>query len=689
MTSLVLWMACLTAQGSALGETPLLDFGMHELPAYVRTHNASMEPVRHDGTPARRVRFERVDWPNVFVHAPDGVWDWSGFAGMAVSLYNPGTESVTACLRVDNAGADGLNHCNNADAGIPPKSRAVLSLRFNTGADEHLWGMRGVPGRGPRGTGPRLDPAKVTAFQVFLNRPAKPCELIFERAWLFGQGDTPLPMPFIDAFGQYKHADWPGKLKSESELRQRGKREARALHQHPQLPGRDRFGGWANGPLLKATGWFRTEQVDGSWWLVTPEGRLFFSVGMDCVGTWEHTFVTGRENWFEWLPERERGPFSGMYSHQKGAHSGAEAIGGEGFTFGFYTANLYRKYGEQWPELWRENAYARLRAWGFNTIANWSQADVLEHATLPYVVSTNISEVRPIEGGSGYWAKMKDVFAPEFETRAEAAFQWLAQTHAKNPLCIGYFVDNELAWEGFRRGVLESPVEQPCRQAFIQDLKAKYGTLEALNTAWGVNVQDWASLRTPETPNEAANQDLDDFTLRFARRYFQGVAAACKKIAPNQLFLGCRFAGPPHPLVERACAEFVDVMSYNLYYQTIPADRWAGEHDLGRPIIIGEFHFGALDRGMFHTGLRATANQKERAESYAGYVRSVAAHPAFVGCHWFQYVDEPNTGRWFDGENYNIGFVDVTDTPYRELSRAARKVHRDLYEWRIENAARP
>ena len=54
-------------------------------------------------------------------------------------------------------------------------------------------------------------------------------------------------------------------------------------------------------------------------------------------------------------------------------------------------------------------------------------------------------------------------------------------------------------------------------------------------------------------------------------------------------------------------------------------------------------------------------------------------NPALVGCHWFQYVDEPLTGRSYDGENYNIGFLTVTDTPYPELVAAARAIHRQAY----------
>jgi len=132
----------------------------------------------------------------------------------------------------------------------------------------------------------------------------------------------------------------------------------------------------------------------------------------------------------------------------------------------------------------------------------------------------------------------------------------------------------------------------------------------------------------------------------------------------------------------KACADVADVVSFNLYYREINPDDWTGPNELSKPIIIGEFHFGALDRGMFHEGLVPCIDQRERAQAYAAYVRSVATCPAFVGCHWFQYVDEPITGRWFDGENYNIGMVDVTDTPYPELIEAAKNVHREVYRLR-------
>ena len=89
--------------------------------------------------------------------------------------------------------------------------------------------------------------------------------------------------------------------------------------------------------------------------------------------------------------------------------------------------------------------------------------------------------------------------------------------------------------------------------------------------------------------------------------------------------------------------------------------------------MVGEFHFGALDRGLFHTGLVPMENQQMRAQTYKDYVIGALRHPQFVGCHWFQYRDEPVTGRSWDGENYQVGFVDVADTPYKKLVDAARE----------------
>jgi hypothetical protein len=68
-------------------------------------------------------------------------------------------------------------------------------------------------------------------------------------------------------------------------------------------------------------------------------------------------------------------------------------------------------------------------------------------------------------------------------------------------------------------------------------------------------------------------------------------------------------------------------------------------------------------------------DQAERGKAYRYYVENAFAMPEMVGTHYFQWADQPSTGR-FDGENYNIGLVDVTDRPYPDLVEALKETHR-------------
>jgi len=125
------------------------------------------------------------------------------------------------------------------------------------------------------------------------------------------------------------------------------------------------------------------------------------------------------------------------------------------------------------------------------------------------------------------------------------------------------------------------------------------------------------------------------------------------------------------------------VLTVNIYAHSAanfpsPAD---GFPDM--PVLIGEFHFGVLDRGMFSASLcQAGMTQEDRAMAYIRFMQGVLVHPNFIGAHWFQYRDQPLTGRG-DGEAYQIGFVDVADTPYEELCQAARKVGEQMYQYRM------
>jgi hypothetical protein len=227
---------------------------------------------------------------------------------------------------------------------------------------------------------------------------------------------------------------------------------------------------------------------------------------------------------------------------------------------------------------------------------------------------------------------------------------------------------------------LLSPAAQPAKLAFKQWLERKYADPAALNTAWGTGFATWeAFLAATNVPAEdRCGADLEAFHTQIAEQYFRVIRDALKAAAPDKLYLGCRIAWGA-PSVYRAAAKYCDVVSVNIYSRTVNKDLPDGCED--RPMINGEFHFGALDRGMFHTGLVPTGSQTERADCYVAFVESCLAHPRYVGTHWFQWRDQALTGRG-DGENFQIGFLTVTDQPYPELVEAARKIGASMYRKR-------
>ena len=626
-------------------------------------------------------------WPGVSLRAPDGNWDVSPFANVLVQVRNVGTNRAALNCRVDNPGADGTRNCVNGSLTLNPGQTDTLKVALRRASDDtlggKLFGLRGYPvAAGGPGT---VNPSNITQILLFVNQPK--ANHVFEVDAIRAGGDYTPPtawttdadpfFPLIDTFGQYRHRSWPGKAHSLAELRQRREAETRELAAQPSPKDWNQYGGWATGPQLKATGFFRTENYHGKWWLVDPEGRLFFSHGIDCVRMIDATPIEERTNWFENFPgdQEEFREFRSKGYALKGHYAGRSPE-----CFAFAAANLKRKYGRNWKSDYADLIHRRLRSWGLNTIANWSDASVFLLRRTPYTDNLGSQSTRRIEGSEGYWGKFPDVFDPGFSNSVRRAMAGKRNTSANDPWCIGYFSDNEMSWgneTSLALAALKSPPDQAAKLELIADLKAKYADIAKLNAAWGTSHASWAALRESRAAPDVqkAHADLTAFYTRSAETYFRTVRDAIKAVAPSQLYLGCRFAWV-NDLADLAAGKYCDVISYNLYRRSV-ADFKNPSRD--KPLIIGEFHFGALDRGLFHTGLVPVENQAARARSYQDYVRSALKHPQFVGTHWFQWMDEPTTGRVYDEENYQIGFVDVVDTPYPDTIAASREVGRQLY----------
>ncbi len=138
-----------------------------------------------------------------------------------------------------------------------------------------------------------------------------------------------------------------------------------------------------------------------------------------------------------------------------------------------------------------------------------------------------------------------------------------------------------------------------------------------------------------------------------------------------------RYAWLSSPALAAGC-EYFDVFSFNCYRHDPYKSIENIVNIVNMPVMIGEFHFGALDRGLDATGIQGVATQSDRAKAYRYYMHRAASHPYCLGAHYFTLNDQPYLGR-FDGENYQIGFVDVCNREYPEIVESAKQTHEEVY----------
>jgi len=488
--------------------------------------------------------------------------------------------------------------------------------------------------------------------------------------------------PFVDRYGQFKHREWKNKIHSNDDYKARIADEEKFNKKHPPLKNRDEFGGLiSDDHKYEATGKFRTQKVGGKWFLVTPKGNLFWSLGIDCVGSFPSTPINGRENYFDDIADE---------NYKSIAWWGKFDYEGKHDVFKFVRRNVAEKYGDSPDATYGKIAAKRMQAWGLNTYGAWTQNFVLNEQTVPYALivgSVKTSNLESKEKLNAYWIPFPDYFDPKFESETMKSIAKSA-AYIESPYCIGVFVDNELPWQNkdllTARAILTCPPTQYSKIEFKNVLEKKYGSIEKLNAAWNAKYSDWNDFLKKDDfipSTKEAEADMVAFERKIYEHYFTVCRNAVKACDPNAMYFGCRLAW-----TNETCAivasEICDVVSYNLYRNDVSGyELPKGAQD--KPIIIGEYHFGNQDRGVFGGGLRPRKTMEDKVESYEKYTKSAIENPVVVGAHWFQWFDQLTTGR-SDGENYSIGFVDACDTPHYEMAKAARKISRKMYDMRLK-----
>jgi len=423
----------------------------------------------------------------------------------------------------------------------------------------------------------------------------------------------------------------------------------------------DAYGGWS-ATTLPATGYFRTAQVDGRWWLVTPDGHPFFSNGLN------HVTPIGTVD--------------------KNGHAA-------------YHDAIITKYGSE--SAWAAAQVVRFGTWGVNSLGGWSDVGLFDGRGVPYTITLALS------GQNSGTGRMDDFWSPGWVSSVQSSTASAAAGRANDPWLLGYFLDNELHWTKDWRPTeqldfyLQRGAAEPGKVHLVDWLKTRYANdFSAFSADFTTDATDWASLLSATTIADAggagARPTRDAWAGEVAERFFSVGDAALKAADPHHLDLGSRLVAQViTPEVLQAAAAHVDVVSIN-WYEILPqfeeyvaglgpdfmptADTLAAHGKLSsKPLMITEFGWRAMDSGLPNTWppLQVVVDtQQDRATRYRNFGQCLVNTGYVVGAHWFEMTDEPAIGR-FDGENDNWGMVTEADEEYPLVTASAAAVHDMAY----------
>jgi hypothetical protein len=474
--------------------------------------------------------------------------------------------------------------------------------------------------------------------------------------------------PFVDRYGQSKYGDWPGKVNTDADLTAATQLEKQRLDTWGIPGGFDAFGGVQQSPWKDpATGFFHLAQHDSFWWLITPEGNPCFYIGLSDAPAlnWDRTPVTGRAWMFEELP-----PKTAPWDFAWGLNSWGQSDGT--VDVALHTVNMIRKYGEGWKDQATAQTVQRMRSWGFSGFGKWSS----DAGGLPIVPVLNTYGVPILD-------RHPDIFNPTVQAQLQSVLAAQINPRLLDPLIVGWSLNNEyddIITGEETKNMLNLSSTTPAKKALADEaLKSLYSSdLSALAAAWKIKASTISDLYA-STPTPPA-VDIEALRQFFARQYYDFIYRTIKRLDPNHLYFG--FWIVPGWWVNETdwelIAPYCDIIGYDRY-NPVFADAWMNTliRRTNKPVFLGEFSFPPtynLERGFRAYTAANAVDDADAGRLYFQWVEEARRNPYCVGVSWFQYRDEPVSGRGpgqgsdlVYGEDFAFGLVDVTDQPKYDL----------------------
>jgi len=389
---------------------------------------------------------------------------------------------------------------------------------------------------------------------------------------------------------------------------------------------------------------FRLEERNGVWWLIQPDGETLFSKGVCCVN-----------GGIEWDKYDTANPGYAAWHHFSN------------------------------PDEWACSTMDSLKSWGFTTIGGWSDLEVFTRSPKMDMPFTSVLSI-----GASAGAPWFDMWDSTVIGNMDKSAQIQIPKIKNHSYLLGYYSDNELGWWNgpLLRLTWQAKPGSANRNLLIKLIRDKYGSdwQAVMQDFEAENALDFSELEKGGRLYLRGGGDgikvINKFVLLTAERYYEITSQLIRKYDTRGLLLGDRYQSFYYPEVVRAAGRHLDVVStnFNVHWNDgVPARYFLTTmYALAqKPLMIGEIYMTAMKNrsgNMNNSAAFPVVNsQSERVHGFINTANMLASLPFVVGFDWFQFYDEPTHGR-FDGENFNMGLIDIHGKPYEQLTGASRNL---------------
>jgi hypothetical protein len=407
------------------------------------------------------------------------------------------------------------------------------------------------------------------------------------------------------------------------------------------------------GPLTRAappadlgeSPFLRIQQVDGTWWFVTPRGSAFYSLGVD--------------------PATPSDVASGRAIERTVRELGFNSLAG------WHSVTRWAAVNDA---LAAEGTPPLIAFRSFETGTMTAKFDRLTNA----------------KGEKPGTHTFPDPYDPAWEVALDERIRTTVAPVRGKFWFGGWFADNEATHRDLHRYVWSKHASE----AFRQFLVSRFENIESLNASWGSNYDSFDDLiaKKPDPmPRGGPMYDsFYEFSRELVKRYNAILLRTIRKHDPDHLVFTNRFmrSGVNDWIDRLDLYSDFDAIAVNLYPANLEAGYSANERELlrivhertGKPILLTEWSVPALDSGLYNNPAKldwsyepAVDTQTDRARQAAKVTADLYNMPFIIGSHWFIWRD-------FDSEERqaNRGLFKAGGEPWTELQEALKAVHSRL-----------